>query len=499
MDEDKKIPDAWLYPPILLLLANFIYRLIDQSQMLFFFPLDFNNDVSSYMAQLHFLDVCGFHNFCPYWYNGFITFKFSPPGWYFFAYPLQLLFQDVKIATYISLLIIFLLGFFLLYKLGKSVGFNPLQRIIFFALFFANASAIGNFIRLGRVNELLGWVLFIPFFFLFYYYKDKRITPFFYLSIPLYAAIILSYHTIGVLSLFLWLGFLLTRTSFKDSVKTSLSLFFGLLLSSFWLAPFLFTIFTESAIPHLKQGEWLWYFGAKSIYIQLPAFVTSLAIILLFYFYLKQKPSRSKLLFFLPSIGLGALFFLHLTPFFPVLNQIYPDPIIHYFLFFSIFFFLSLDLNFLPKKLASLVPALLIIITLISIGFNILHTPFFNPPDSQLEQEFIQQLSLVDGRFIMVGDYYLEGPFSKAFYSYAATRNIPSISGWYPEEKEYSYIERMAKPHNAFNQKNCALFKEELNYFNTTHVFTRDEFCLTLKECGLTKKTQGARACLYTI
>src|SRR3989344_4559194 len=265
MDEDKKIPDAWLYPPILLLLANFIYRLIDQSQMLFFFPLDFNNDVSSYMAQLHFLDVCGFHNFCPYWYNGFITFKFSPPGWYFFAYPLQLLFQDVKIATYISLLIIFLLGFFLLYKLGKSVGFNPLQRIIF-----------------------------IPFFFLFYYYKDKRITPFFYLSIPLYAAIILSYHTIGVLSLFLWLGFLLTRTSFKDSVKTSLSLFFGLLLSSFWLAPFLFTIFTESAIPHLKQGEWLWYFGAKSIYIQLPAFVTSLAIILLFYFYLKQKPSRSK-------------------------------------------------------------------------------------------------------------------------------------------------------------------------------------------------------------
>ncbi|MFA4887855.1 MAG: hypothetical protein WC595_06615, partial [Candidatus Nanoarchaeia archaeon] len=90
------------------------------------------------------------------------------------------------------------------------------------------------------------------------------------------------------------------------------------------------------------------------------------------------------------------------------------------------------------------------------------------------------------------------GPFPKAFYSYAATRNIPSISGWYPEEKEYSYIARMDKPYRAFDAKDCDLFKEELTYFNTTYVFTRDQFCTTLKDCGLKEKAQGTEACLYT-
>ncbi|MFA4887901.1 MAG: hypothetical protein WC595_06845, partial [Candidatus Nanoarchaeia archaeon] len=169
----KPLSDKWFIAPIVLLLVHFLYRLIDQSQMMFQFALDFNNDVSSYMAQLHFLDVCGFHQACPYWYNGFTTFTFSPPGWYFFTYPLHLLFSDVKIATYVSLILMFLLGLFLLIKLGKTANFSLTKRIAFFALFFGNASAIGNFIRLGRVNELLGWILFIPLFFLFYHYRDK--------------------------------------------------------------------------------------------------------------------------------------------------------------------------------------------------------------------------------------------------------------------------------------------------------------------------------------
>src|SRR3989338_11157929 len=158
MDEDKKIPDAWLYPPILLLLANFIYRLIDQSQMLFFFPLDFNNDVSSYMAQLHFLDVCGFHNFCPYWYNGFVTFKFSPPGWYFINYPLYSLWNNVHAVTYISMVLMLISGFLIFYYLGRLAKLSKIKRIAFFALFFGNASAIGNFIRLWRVHESFFYV-----------------------------------------------------------------------------------------------------------------------------------------------------------------------------------------------------------------------------------------------------------------------------------------------------------------------------------------------------
>src|SRR3989344_8153197 len=113
---------ALLITPLILLL-HLGYRLLDQSQMIQHFPLDFANDVSSYMAQLHFLEVCGFHQPCQYWYNGFTAFKFSPPGWYFLFFPLQLLLQNVQLVTYLSLLISLSAGFFLLWHCSKSAGF----------------------------------------------------------------------------------------------------------------------------------------------------------------------------------------------------------------------------------------------------------------------------------------------------------------------------------------------------------------------------------------
>src|SRR3989344_9622784 len=99
------IKDYYLYFPILILGVYLIYRLIDQSQIISIFPLDKYNDWSSYMAQLYFLKECGFHNFCQYWYNGFISFQITQPGWYFFVYPLYLITNNVQITAYLSLII----------------------------------------------------------------------------------------------------------------------------------------------------------------------------------------------------------------------------------------------------------------------------------------------------------------------------------------------------------------------------------------------------------
>ena len=83
--------------------------------MLKYFPVDYNNDGSSYMAQLFFLKTCGFHNFCSYWYNGFVNFLHSPPGWYFFTLPILEIFGKVNIAMYLSILLILILSFFIIY------------------------------------------------------------------------------------------------------------------------------------------------------------------------------------------------------------------------------------------------------------------------------------------------------------------------------------------------------------------------------------------------
>ena len=77
--------DKYLIIPIIILAIVMIYKLIDYSKLVAVFPLDYTNDISAYMAILFFLKTCGFHNLCPYWYNGFMTFYLSNPGCYFFC------------------------------------------------------------------------------------------------------------------------------------------------------------------------------------------------------------------------------------------------------------------------------------------------------------------------------------------------------------------------------------------------------------------------------
>lgn len=498
MKEHKEIPDKWLLLPVILLILHLVYRLADQAKMMFYFALDFNNDVSSYMAQLHFLKECGFHQLCQYWYNGFITFKFSPPGWYFLNYPLYLLFNDVKIATYISIVIMLAVGLLLSYKLRKLGELSKIKGIMFFALFFGSAIGIGGFVRLGRVNELLSWVLFIILFFMLYYYRDKKIDKKFYITTLIYAAIILSYHSTAVLASLTWLGFLLTRRSKSEVIKTIIAGALSLALAAFWLAPFAINLFKESVIPHLKQGEWAWSLHRADLYTNIAMIIIPLAAIILFHFYYKSKnKSRTELLFFIPTIILSLLFFVRATPLLPVLNQIFPDPIINFVMFNAIFLLLKIDINILNKTNLALLKYGITIIAIASITINAVHTPLFAEPN-EIQKEFTEYLPYLNERFIMVGTYP-EGPFPKAFYSYAATLNKNSISGWYPEEKNQEYMQRLDGVYKSFNENNCEKFRNELIYFNTTEVLARKEFCPRLESCGLKKEVEKENSCLYNL
>src|SRR3990167_7651768 len=153
----NNIKDFYLYIPIIILGAYFIFRLINQSQIITTFPLDKYNDWSSYMAQLHFLKECGFHNFCSYWYNGFINFQINQPGWYFFIYPLYLITNNVQITAYLSLIITYLLSFIAIYFNRLKLGLSKIKVLAFFLFLFGNAVAIGNYIRVGKIHELFGW------------------------------------------------------------------------------------------------------------------------------------------------------------------------------------------------------------------------------------------------------------------------------------------------------------------------------------------------------
>lgn len=480
----------------LILLLHLGYRLIDQSQMLQHFPLDFANDVSSYLAQLHFLKECGFHQPCPYWYNSFTTFQFSPPGWYFLVYPFYLLLNNVQLVAYLSIIVSLIAAFFLLWYCSKSAGFSKIKRIAFFALFFANASAIGNFIRLGRVHELLSWVIFIPLFFLLYQCRDKKLDKKFLLTIPLYAALILIYHSTAVLAGFLWLGFFLTRTSWKEAGKAIAALLVAVILTSFWLFPFANSIFQESAIPHLKQGTWILDFSSNQLFTNIAVAITPLACLLAFYLWRKtQKLTRKEFLLFIPTLLLAVAFFLRITAFIPVINQIFPDPVIHYLLLFAIFFLLKIEFSTIPiEKFFS---AAILLIVVASIMVNFLHTPQFIIPDSPREQEFISYIPELQERFVLLN--YNQLPYNEAFYSFAAVQNKQSLSGWYPEEKPYPYIKRIAQIEAAARKQDCQALQEELRYFNTTEILAARAFCPFLQECGFAAVARGNHTCFYKL
>jgi len=103
--------DKWFYFPTVLMVLYFLYRLWDFSKWAYIFPMEKTNDIASYIAQLYFLVNYGFHQVVPHWENGFILFESYPPGWFYFALPLYYLFRDYLVATFASVILMFVIIF----------------------------------------------------------------------------------------------------------------------------------------------------------------------------------------------------------------------------------------------------------------------------------------------------------------------------------------------------------------------------------------------------
>ena len=161
----NNIKNKFFYPLIIILGIYFIYRLINEAQIIWYFPLDSGRDITAYIAMLYFLSKTGFHQIVSQWYNGFILFQTYPPAWYYFTLPFYYIFKSVTFATYFSVILIYTLGFILVNYLGKIEKFSVVKRIAFFLLLFANPLSISYLLRLGRPPELFAWIIFL---FLFY-------------------------------------------------------------------------------------------------------------------------------------------------------------------------------------------------------------------------------------------------------------------------------------------------------------------------------------------
>ena len=495
--KSKKIEDFYLYIPIIILGAYFIFRLIDQSQMMFVFPLDKYNDWSSYMAQLYFLKECGFHNFCQYWYNGFINFQINQPGWYFFIYPLYLITNKVQLTAYISLIITLLLSLSVIYLSRIKLGLSKIKALAFFLFFFGNAIAIGNFIRLGKIHEMFGWFNLIAIFVFLIIHKDKRIDKKFLLIIPFYFFTILSHQNSAVIASLSILGLILIK-KIRENIIIISSILIALITTSFWWMDYIKNFFNTTSTTIIVSNS-LRYISKATLNDNIASIIIPLLFFILLYFYLKSIKNRKKeFIFFLPQTMIALLLLTRLILFIPIINQVYPDSYNLFLLFFTIFMFLKIEQSLIKKYKCILIIGI-ILISITSVSLNIINTPRFISYTS-LEEETISIFPEINEKFIILATPSRRTSYPNAYYSYAPIYyNLSTSGGWYPSMKENDYITKLNNLDNTLKEGNCNLLKKELNELNISEIITYDEYCELLEQCKFNKKVNKSRVCLYSL
>ena len=489
----EKISDKYFYFGILALGAYFIFRLIDQSKIITFFPLDYGNDVSSVLAQLYFLAEFGFHEVVPYWYNGFELFLAYYPGWFYFALPIYYLTKNLQMTWYLALIIIYALAFILFLLLSKVEKFSFTKGIYFFLFFFANPISIGNFIRLGRTAEFFGWLFFIALFILITYYKDRKLDWKFFLFIPLYSALILT-HPMPLILISVLLLSLFFVKNFGEGVVIVFSFVIASLISSFWWIPYVLNL-GNTITGFIDYTSSLFIFSGRFLFSNLTGILSSLAFIVLFYIYYTKNKNKKELLFYSFPLILSGLFLFRIVHLIPFLNKIQPDAYILFFLFLGFYLFLKMDFNIYPK-LKYLSYSALIVLPILFVIASIIYTPLY-PEHGKIEEELNSLMPLIEGKYIMFGSVY-STPRAGAYYSYnAILHNLSTPSGWSPQYASPELNQKLEDV-GSFRERDTEKFLSAFNDLDLKNIVTFGEHCdylESLEEFELVEKTENA--CLY--
>jgi len=491
----REFNDKWLYIPILILGVYLITRLINQSQLIWMFPLDKYNDWASYLAQMHFLKECGFHSFCPYWYNGFTAFQITQPGWYFFFYPLYLITKNVQLTGYLALIITLILSLIALYIGYKKLDLSKTKSLASFLFFFGNAIAIGNFVRLGKVHELFAWFNGIVIFLFLLYYKDKRLDKNFFFIIPFYFLAIITHQNLAIISSFAFLGLILIKNN-KERIKIIISMLISIFAASFWLIDYIKNFFSTTS-KTIIVGSTLSKINVATYNDNIVATVIPLIFFITLYFYIKSiKNKKTEFIFLLPVSFVSFILLTRLIIFIPVLNHVFPDSYALFLLFFVIFMLFKIDYNLINKKYLIVG---LIILSLTSVALNEAFTPKFIK-HTNLEEETISLFENVENKYIILGSPLRKTSYQNAYYSYAAIYyNLSTAGGWYPSATTPEYINKIENLDNLLKNKECSELKSSLNKLNVKEVITYEDNCKFLSECEFNKKVNKSRACLYSL
>ncbi len=501
----KNDKTGWIYFIIVLLGLTLLIRLIDEAQLINHFPFGFTNDISAYLGQLHFTKVCGFHNWCPYWYNGFTHLLINQPGWYLFAYPLYLLLGSVTAVTYASMVLLYALGFVAIWILGHHLQLDKIKRVAFYLLFFANAGIIGNTLRNSRQHAMLTLVLFVFLFTLMWYYKDRHIRWPFFLTSIVYSFMIVTHYQETILACLLFVSLFIYKKGLKERMAVVMAGVLSVILSLWWVKGFLSGI-GYSLLLTLNEGIRIFEWSREIILTNTLTFLIPAVFVGLWWYAKMHDKENRELLFFLPICILAILYFFRITIFIPVVKNISQDPYLSLFLFFIFVILFTYEKKIMSQLLmGKIVKSGLVAITIASVLVSMFYTPFFEKAHS-LDEEIISLFPSVDRRMLFISPLKSKDglvSYTKPLYSYGSIyHEIFTSAGWSPPLVSSEYFERIEKLEKIFvvdDPTDCEDLKQELLFFNTTDIITTLDACDKLEACGLEKRASTENACLYVV
>lgn len=493
LDFKKSILDKFFYFSIVLLSILFIIKLVNMSKMIWIYPFDNNMDLGAHMALLFITAKYSFHQFIPLWCNGFILFQIYYPAWYYFTLPIYYITKNIGLTTFISYLFIYLIGFILIYILGKFQKISKIKRIAFFLFLFVNPITLSYILRVGRITELFSWMIFILFFILMIRYKDEKLDKYFLLFIPIYSLLLLSHYTGFIISTTFLLSILLVRKKLKEILYIFSCIFSFLILTAFWWIPYIKNIWNT---PGADEPSLHWIISSipGTFMDKISTIIIPIIFLMVFYFYWKTKfKEKDGFLFFLPQILLAILLLFRVLPFIPIYNRVAPDSYNILFVFLSLFLFFKTKFK---KSIKKLIVSLLFILPIIGVLLTILFTSSYTTY-SEEDIDIIDLLDEVDGRLFI---YSPEGRLSYTYYGYATIYyNISTPMAGTPvfltkelENKDKLLIEYL-------NNKNCTNLSKLFNELNVKNIIATGKKCENLKFCNLKLKSKKEHACLFTL
>lgn len=468
-------------------------RLADQSQIITTFPLESLNDVSSYMVMLHFTHEIGYHGMVYKWYapEGFKLFETDAPGWYYFTLPIYLLVKDVKPATFISLIAIYIIFAILFLAIGKIEKLSKLETLAFFALFAFSPMAIGDYVRQMRMPQMFSWISLLVLFAIIFYYKDKKIDWKFMIIAPFIALLILSHQLETVLFFFAVIPCIfLIKSSFRERAIIALSGILGIFMSAFWLVPFILNSVNSPKLEY-AGSRWLLEFSTGFQFANIAGIMLGIALLAVFVLYLNKNQNwKQEALFFSPVIVIDLLFLSRLVVYLPIIKHVYIDA---YMQFFAFFFLLILfkcykKFNFMKYVLA-----------LLPIGFilvSLLHTPWFVTPTQQ-DLDSLKIFEHVNGSYGFAGDLPLE-LYPMALVCYTAIYTpLNSSTGWSLSES-IEHRHKTAEYIQVFFDNNEQDFLRLMRELKIDDVIAYGKDCEQLKSYNMHFKAKEGLLCLYS-